>query len=146
MLTVARSMTPTPLSSMPKPVAYLAGPMSGYPNYNFDKFNRLAGKLREAGWSIVNPAETAGGAADLGRPWYFKYDFSVILNCCDAVICMEDWDTSAGAKAELVVAHESGLPIYEIDDEGCFVGEVTVKGLTVDFEVRDTEDALVRGS
>ena len=31
---------------------YIAGPMTGYPNFNFDAFNEAAAILRDAGWTV----------------------------------------------------------------------------------------------
>lgn len=115
-----------------KPTCYLAGPMSGYENYNFAEFNHVATILRGRGWNVINPAETAGGASDMGRPWYFKYDFGVILNCCDGMFLLPDWDKSQGATAEVVVAHELGLPIVELDRDYLEGKAVTVEKVSVD--------------
>lgn len=36
---------------------YLAGPMSGYPNFNFAAFDFAARKLRDLGFGVFSPAE-----------------------------------------------------------------------------------------
>ena len=122
------------MTSTKPTVVYLAGPMSGRPNYNFDEFNRITGILRDRGVRVLNPAETAGGVQDLGRQWYFKYDFGVIA-LCDAVLCMPEWDTSEGAKAEVVYASEIGVPVLLIDEEGTLTGEIDVTRVNVEYVV-----------
>ncbi len=40
-----------------KPTIYIAGPMSGYPQYNFPAFDEARDELRENGWQVVSPAD-----------------------------------------------------------------------------------------
>ena len=35
---------------------YIAGPMTGYENYNYPKFFKIENILKEKGWIVVNPA------------------------------------------------------------------------------------------
>lgn len=119
-----------------KPTAYLAGPMSGLPNYNFDEFARLSRVLRDRGFAVVNPAETAGGDQSLGRAWYFRYDFGAIMGVCDLVLAMPGWDQSEGAKAEVAVANEIGIPVGQLDEAGNVVGEIIVTSLDLKYDVR----------
>ena len=34
---------------------YVAGPMSGYPNLNWDRFDRIAEQLATEGWNVSTP-------------------------------------------------------------------------------------------
>src|SRR6266404_4948053 len=47
----------TAMSSEPQYKAYLGGPMSGLPQFNFPAFDSASAHLREQGWEIVSPAE-----------------------------------------------------------------------------------------
>lgn len=38
-------------------VVYISGPMTGRPDYNHPNFNRVANRLRAAGYRVINPAE-----------------------------------------------------------------------------------------
>lgn len=39
-------------------VLYIAGPMTGIPQFNFPLFDAVAHELRNDGWTIISPAET----------------------------------------------------------------------------------------
>ncbi|HHQ6122796.1 TPA: DUF4406 domain-containing protein, partial [Enterobacter hormaechei subsp. hoffmannii] len=39
-----------------KPVVFIAGPMTGYHNFNRDEFNAEARILEERGFTVLNPA------------------------------------------------------------------------------------------
>ena len=117
-------------------VVYLAGPMSGYEDYNFPAFNAAAEKLRSMGFVVINPAETAGGCATLPRASYFRYDFSVINALCDAIVVLPGWDQSQGAQAESIITTEIGLPIYLYDEEKGLGGRVIIKEWAISWEVQ----------
>lgn len=46
-----------PSPSTPPKRIYLAGPMQGYPHFNFPRFNAVARALRSNGHEVFNPAE-----------------------------------------------------------------------------------------
>lgn len=116
---------------------YLAGPMSGHIDYGFPVFNAAAQQLRELGYVVLNPAETAGGASHLEREWYFRFDFAVIANV-DAIFLLPGWKDSAGAKAEVVYANEIGLGIYELtvtNGNTLNVNRVVVRSVDLDASI-----------
>lgn len=108
---------------------YLAGPMRGKPNYNFDEFDRMEQQLKDEGYTVVSPA-----AMDrLYEGWdkYVPDDFVVnsdfVRRCmkrdldaiydCDAIYLLKGWEESTGAKAEYALAVCLGLQvIYQIDN------------------------------
>jgi nucleoside 2-deoxyribosyltransferase len=87
---------------------YIAGPMTGRPDFNFPAFHAAAARLRRAGWQVVNPAENFGGRTDLPRATYLRADI-VLLAQCDAIALLPGWDGSAGATLEAIIAVELGL-------------------------------------
>lgn len=87
---------------------YLAGPMTGYPDHNFDAFHRAAQHLKAAGWDVVNPAENFGGRTDLPHADYMRADMAALIKC-DAIALLPGWQESRGAKAEYFLAREMGL-------------------------------------
>lgn len=93
---------------------YVAGPMSNRPMNNYPLFNAVTGWLREAGYTVVNPAEfgTEGGASyqDLLRK-----DLKALLDC-DGVAVLEGWWESVGARNEVQVAGVLKMPVRPVED------------------------------
>lgn len=124
-----------------KMVVYLAGKMSGIEDFNFPRFHEVSENLRNLGFTVISPAETAGGADHLPRHWYFRFDYAVI-NIVDAVVVMPSWLDSEGAKSEVIHAHEVGVPIYEYDPETGIGKQIIVE--KVDIMYRRGEDGFMR--
>ena len=93
--------------------AYIAGPMSGYEEFNFPAFNRAEELLRESyGYKhVINPAKLHP-TTDL--PWveFLKLDLRELITC-DAVFLLKGWEKSRGATLEAFVAHTLGLRLYK---------------------------------
>lgn len=99
---------------------YLAGPMTGYPQFNFPAFYHAARTLRERGYTIVTPTELDsnevviaalqsknGEIRDLPRveTWgdMLSRDVKIIADECGGVILLSGWEKSKGAKLEAFV-------------------------------------------
>lgn len=110
---------PAPL--FPGAVVYVAGPMTGYPRWNFDAFFDAADALRRRGWRVVNPAEhdVEGGfdpdAEPVDDPEFraecLRWDVAQIAEA-DAIFFLPGWEHSKGATLEHAVADACGLSIY----------------------------------
>lgn len=100
----------------PKCDIYLAGPMKGYADSNFPTFNAYAAKLREAGYTVWNPAEKEGKKMTYEQ--CMTMDIDAIVNKCRSVVLLpgEKWRESVGASAEVTVAHVCGKPVYHLYD------------------------------
>jgi hypothetical protein len=99
---------------------YIAGPMTGYVDYNFPAFQRAARVLVSLGFDVLNPAEkesTAEGKPELSLiPKKWGGDNTYItpgairekdirdLLFCDGVVLLEGWMESWGALLEAAVA------------------------------------------
>ena len=79
---------------------YIAGPMSGYEEFNFPAFNRVEELLRKSyGYKhVINPAKLHP-TTDL--PWveFLKQDLRELITC-DAVFLLKGWEKSRGATLE----------------------------------------------
>lgn len=93
---------------------YLAGPMTGFENFNFPAFNRMAADLRDRGYVVENPAEH--GVVD-GADWadYMAYDLTR-LGLCGQVAVLPGWENSKGARLEVHIARELGMPVVNAHD------------------------------
>jgi hypothetical protein len=95
--------------------AYLAGPMSGVPQFNFPEFYRVAALLRGDGWDIISPAElddeqtaadalksAAGDPVDQKPSWgdFLARDVKIVADEVKAIIFLPGWEKSRGAKLE----------------------------------------------
>lgn len=100
---------------------YISGPMSGLPEMNYPKFNRVAEGLRAAGHKVFNPAEVVITNTNLSEEEmyeeYMKEDLKG-LSKCKKIYLLKDWHKSPGAKRELSKAIDLDL---EIIQEGDFV-------------------------
>jgi hypothetical protein len=88
---------------------YIAGPMTGYDNYNFAAFNAEAAMLRDQGLHVENPADH--GVLS-GADWadYLRYDIARLASC-ERVQLLPGWSKSKGASLEVHIARALGMPI-----------------------------------
>lgn len=101
-----------PLMEQRKKTFYIAGPMTGIENYNFDNFNRVSDVLRQQGWEVLNPADA--GIVE-GATWedYMAYCLTQIGQC-GAMYMLKGWEMSRGACLEQLIADRLGMKIiYE---------------------------------
>ena len=99
---------------------YIAGPMTGKPQYNFPLFDYVARYLDDLGAEPVNPAEM-DRQHDRFDGWdrsrlrtfkeYMQRDLPAVMEC-DDIIMLPGWSMSPGATLELRVAKACGLQVY----------------------------------
>lgn len=91
---------------------YIAGPMTGYKDFNFPAFTAAAKDLRDRGFDVLNPVEIA---PEQGKSWayYMRKDLAEMLTC-DAIYLLKGWHESKGASLEKHVAEALGMLVsYE---------------------------------
>lgn len=79
-----------------KKIVYLAGKMTGLPDYGRARFNAKAAELTEAGYIVINPATLPVG---LRHESYMKLSFAM-LDAAEAIYLLDNWRDSAGARLE----------------------------------------------
>ncbi|MCX7429346.1 MAG: DUF5664 domain-containing protein [Planctomycetia bacterium] len=105
-------------------VVYIAGPMRGYPQYNFPAFHGAAEEWSDLGWGVIDPAalDEAQGfnpetddVQDAGD--FMKRDIDCIMGLDvengDGLAVLPGWEKSIGARAEVALARWRGLPVWE---------------------------------
>lgn len=91
---------------------YIAGPMTGIPEWNHPAFYGKAAELRAQGLDVINPAEF-DEEVGLNQPWssYLRRDLVLLAEECDRIVLLEGWEKSKGARLEHHVSTELGFEI-----------------------------------
>lgn len=125
---------------------YLAGPMTGLPEFNYPLFHRTAKAWREAGYHVLSPAENYGGDTSLTRAAYLRADMPMVLRA-NALIVLPGWEGSRGARHEVLTAQLMGRPIYDATTPGVLtpVDATVESAVTVPASVGDFAGAVDGG-
>lgn len=94
---------------------YIAGKMSGEPDFGYPKFHKYARLWRAFGHDVLNPAERFNGRTDLDYEIYINHSM-IDLIACDAVAAIPGWEESKGASLEIQYARTVGKPVYNADE------------------------------
>lgn len=90
-----------------KPRIYIAGKMTGEPDFNYPAFNAAASRLRALGFDVENPAECE---LPIGSPWQeFMRSGITQLMRCDQIVLLPGWEKSRGATLEYMLAMQLGM-------------------------------------
>lgn len=97
-------------------IVYIAGPMTGYPEWNHPEFHAAAAVLRAKGLRVINPAELHEAEAATPWGWYLRRDLAQLVKC-NRVVLLPGWHGSRGAQLEHHVAQALGMTItYPTED------------------------------
>lgn len=116
-------------------VIYLSGPMTGYANFNYPKFVRIAKALRAKGHIVLNPATQIKPMTDEGKyitikelhrrmetgevsqaeswKWFLRGDIIAVVKKCNAIYLLKNHRNSRGARFERSVAKRLKFKEYE---------------------------------
>lgn len=97
---------------------YIAGPMTGLPDYNRPAFNAEAQRLQAIGHVPLNPALFPDG---LEQHEYMALCIEMV-KMADQLLMLPGWERSAGAFAEHALAIKLGKPVilpvlHQVDEE-----------------------------
>jgi hypothetical protein len=85
---------------------YLAGPMTGLPEFNYPAFHAEAARLRALGFEVVSPAEINPE----GGTWHecMRRDVAMMVTC-DQIATLPGWTNSPGAQLEVYIGQRLGI-------------------------------------
>ena len=86
---------------------YIAGPMSGLPEFNYPAFFAAEELLREWGLNPQNPARNPEQENWQG---YMKLAIAMLMTC-EAIYLLPGWERSPGALIEHDLARRCGLEV-----------------------------------
>lgn len=95
---------------------YVAGPMTGYPDANYPAFNEAAQVLRDAGYTVVNPAEVSITRKERVHYVDFLREDLVQMLTCDGIALLPDWFRSTGARNEIMVGGLLKMPVRTVSE------------------------------
>lgn len=108
---------------------YLAGPMSGCPDWNYPAFEQAAKDLRARGLDVVSAHEIAhddgGEPGSIPHSAYLRADIRDGLMRCDAIALLPGWPRSAGAVAEFHAAAAMGYAVFFYDPGSGLLAEMS---------------------
>lgn len=149
---------------------YIAGPMTGYDDFNYPAFHAIEDDLRKHGYKLVNnPARHLNG--EQHHPWsdYIEVALQAVLYS-KALVVMHGWQHSVGATLEVLVALSIDHPIYtaglnfedvyeyrawDVDDRRAMIGALIGMSKRANTDNREVEsdvpphieaDQLVNGA
>ncbi len=103
---------------------YIAGPMRGYPEYNFPAFDYAARRLRQAGHECINPAEL-DRVVDI-HEWTdplpkgfmrgaMRRDLIAICDSAEGIVLLPGWRLSSGVGVEKALCDLLDLPSFHTE-------------------------------
>jgi hypothetical protein len=94
----------------PDDTVYISGPMSGMPNFNRELFDYTENILVSSFGirKIINPGKIP---ADWTWEQAMEKDIDDVTNLATHLVLLNGWENSRGARIEVKIALERGLPI-----------------------------------
>lgn len=97
---------------------YIAGPMTGLPEFNYPAFNAAARDLRGRGYVALNPTLDRKSPAEdpPGMTWVdYMRAALVMVTKADGIALLPGWEQSRGARLEVDVARALGMQVRPVD-------------------------------
>lgn len=105
-----------PPVDVPPILIYLAGPMTGFPNFNAETFAKYAEKYRDQGFEVISPPELDDGDYSHEYSYYIRRDMKVLLERgVERIYLIPGWHKSRGACLEKHIADILAIPLYDAE-------------------------------
>src|SRR5688500_20303037 len=122
---------------------YIAGPMTGLPNLNYDKFNRTAVALAANGHEVYNPASTFNGAfLDLPYDIWLREAIRLV-SMVNGIVLLDRWWMSKGALTEIHIGLSLGMPFFTERDGQLHQIDMTYQSLISEMHRYISEERRV---
>lgn len=93
---------------------YVAGPMTGLPEFNYPAFFAASDALSALGHEPINPARTE--SRESCKTWLdFMRAALLDLAVADGIAMLPGWHNSRGAACEYRIGHDLGLVVEPLD-------------------------------
>ena len=91
---------------------YIAGPITGLPDFNYPAFHAAAVALAARGFIALSPTHD-----DTTLAWehYMRRSIRMVTDA-DAICLLPGWQQSKGAQLEVTIAEALGLDIRPLDE------------------------------
>lgn len=100
---------------LPTGTYYIAGPMTGYPDFNHPAFfakEKEILAINDSGVVVLNPAKIANGDTSKEYDFYIRESLN-LLQKANAIIFLEGWEKSRGARLEAECACALGMDMFD---------------------------------
>lgn len=93
---------------------YVAGPMTGLPEFNYPAFREATERLVALGWAVEDPSTNVNPTPDDYHGW-LRAGLAQLITC-QGVALLEGWEASGGARLEVNVAATLGMHVRPLND------------------------------
>jgi hypothetical protein len=99
---------------------YIAGPMTGLPEFNFPAFFKAEEFLKEQNYEPLNPANLKSYEGDLTGDelwaWYMRGAIELLIQA-EEICLLSGWNASKGARLEQRIAAALGMKQWVLRDD-----------------------------
>nr|DAI69717.1 MAG TPA: Nucleoside 2-deoxyribosyltransferase like protein [Caudoviricetes sp.] len=93
---------------------YIAGPMTGLPDFNYPAFRSAATTLSELGYQVEDPSTNVNPTPGDYHGW-LRAGLAQLIRC-DGVALLDGWEASGGARLEVNVAATLGMRVRPLQE------------------------------
>lgn len=93
---------------------YIAGPMSGLPEFNYPAFREATEWLVALGHDVEDPSTNVNPTPGDYHGW-LRAGLTQLIRC-EAVALLDGWEASGGARLEVNVAATLGMRVRPLDE------------------------------